>query len=255
MTRNPELVPGVRRYGAVAAAKRSATYTHTKKGLGKSTAKVTPPRADKMEGKFYAADDTKVALRSHRGAAKTAKLRKSIRAGTVVIVLAGRFRGKRVIVLKQLQSGLLLVTGQLRATGESGAAQRSDSASSTAARARALLMHPVLCFVLCASSIVTSPPSAFACAAPTHAATTLIIIVRSTHCCCSVRRRTALGSSSARASAFDSGFGMGSAPLRIGAEYFLSRWIRAFVIGSPSLAAHLLRPAAIHHTHPRARLP
>lgn len=112
VTRNPELVPGVRRYGATASAKRSATYKHSKKGLGKSTAHVAPKRADKMDGKFYAADDTKVALRSHKGAAKTAKLRKSIRAGTVVIVLAGRFRGKRVIVLKQLESGLLLVTGQ-----------------------------------------------------------------------------------------------------------------------------------------------
>lgn len=113
-TRNPELVPGVRRYGAVASAKRSATYKHTKKGLGKSVAHKAPVRADKLEGKFYASDDTKVALRSHRGKAKTAKLRKSIRAGTVVIVLAGRFRGKRVIVLKQLkESGMLLVTGQL----------------------------------------------------------------------------------------------------------------------------------------------
>jgi large subunit ribosomal protein L6e len=118
VTRNPELVPGVRRYGAVASAKRSATYKHTKKGLGKSTPHQAPVRADKMDGKFYAADDTKVALRSHRGAAKTAKLRKSIRAGTVVIVLAGRFRGKRVIVLKQLkQSGMLLVTGPYKING------------------------------------------------------------------------------------------------------------------------------------------
>ena len=112
VTRNPELVPGVRRFGHVAASKRSAQYKFSKLGLGKSTAHVAPVRADKLDGKFYAADDTKVALRSHRGKAKTAKLRKSIRAGTVVIVLAGRFRGKRVIVLKQLASGLLLVTGQ-----------------------------------------------------------------------------------------------------------------------------------------------
>lgn len=116
VTRNPELVPGVRRFGAVRAAQRKATYKFTKKGLGKSQPRVVPQRADKTEGRFYASDDTKVPLRSNKGkVGKVAKLRRSIRPGTVVIVLAGRFRGKRVIVLKQLAtSGLLLVTGQLR---------------------------------------------------------------------------------------------------------------------------------------------
>lgn len=114
VTRNPELVPGIRRFGSARMSQKRSTYKFSKLGLGKSTARVVPQRADKMEGKYYAADDTKVALRSHKGAAKPAKLRKSIRPGTVVIVLAGRFRGKRVIVLGQLKSGMLLVTGQLR---------------------------------------------------------------------------------------------------------------------------------------------
>jgi len=117
VSRSPELIPGVRRFGAVASAKRSATYKHAKKGLGKSTAHANPARKDKLEGKFYAADDTKVALRSHRPTARTARLRKSIRVGTVVIVLAGRHRGKRVIVLGQLKSGLLLVTGPYKING------------------------------------------------------------------------------------------------------------------------------------------
>jgi large subunit ribosomal protein L6e len=118
VTRNPELVPGVRRFGAVRAAQRKATYKFTKKGLGSSKPHQTPARADKTEGRFYAADDTKVPLRSSKGKAKPAKLRKSIRPGTVVIILAGRFRGKRVIVLKQLkESGLLLVTGPYKING------------------------------------------------------------------------------------------------------------------------------------------
>ena len=68
--------------------------------------------AIKMDGRYVAADVAPT-KKKHPRQPKTAKLRSSISPGTVLIILAGRFRGKKAVCLKQLDSGLLLVSGKL----------------------------------------------------------------------------------------------------------------------------------------------
>merc|ERR1712134_230249 len=66
--------------------------------------------------RFYAPEDVKKPLAKKATNGPT-KLRASITPGTVLILLAGHFKGKRVIFLKQLPSGLLLVRGPYGVNG------------------------------------------------------------------------------------------------------------------------------------------
>lgn len=131
MARSPELAPGVGRYSRSKVAALRGLYKGQKKS--QKPAVETPPATkevkvggDKNGGKriiptakaprFYPAEDVRQPKKS-RKSPKPAKLRSSITPGTVLILLAGRFRGKRVVFLKQLSSGLLLVTGPFKING------------------------------------------------------------------------------------------------------------------------------------------
>ncbi|KAK3488745.1 60S ribosomal protein L6 [Neurospora hispaniola] len=84
------------------------------KTFGKATR--TVPHSSEKAQKWYPAEDE----------AQPRKVRKTIRPwsprstlvpGTVLILLAGRFRGKRVVLLKALDQGVLLVTGPFKING------------------------------------------------------------------------------------------------------------------------------------------
>merc|ERR1719343_839184 len=69
--------------------------------------------------RYYPAEDEPKS-KSKNGAVRKQnppRIRKSITPGTVLILLAGRFRGKRVVCLKALESGLLLVSGPYKING------------------------------------------------------------------------------------------------------------------------------------------
>merc|ERR1712080_70613 len=66
---------------------------------------------------YFSADDSVKPFKRACKMPKAPRGRKCITEGKVVIFLCGRFRGKRVVCLKTLKSGMLLVTGPYKVNG------------------------------------------------------------------------------------------------------------------------------------------
>ncbi|BDD54687.1 hypothetical protein MPDQ_004725 [Monascus purpureus] len=76
----------------------------------------TVPHPVQKAQKWYPVDD-EPQPKKVRKAIRPTKLRESLQPGAILILLAGRFRGKRVILLKHLGQGVLLVTGPFKING------------------------------------------------------------------------------------------------------------------------------------------
>ncbi|KAI9272467.1 ribosomal protein L6e-domain-containing protein [Sporodiniella umbellata] len=129
--RNSFIAPGVSRYSRSVAYSKKALHKRQKTAVAAPTKEAAAEKTIEVKGaknggkrtvpaqkasRFYPAEDVAQPKVGRKTSKKTA-LRSNITPGTVAILLAGRYRGKRVVVLKQLDSGLLLVSGPFKING------------------------------------------------------------------------------------------------------------------------------------------
>jgi large subunit ribosomal protein L6e len=104
---------------AVVLTHCSSSHPSPQRVLGtagpKKAAKAAPSKG--KSARYYPADDIPRPKHSRAKKHNAPKVRASLTPGTVCILLSGRFRGKRVVCLKALESGLLLVTGPYKING------------------------------------------------------------------------------------------------------------------------------------------
>eukprot|EP01092_Planopodium_desertum_P002477 TRINITY_DN141018_c0_g1_i1.p2 TRINITY_DN141018_c0_g1~~TRINITY_DN141018_c0_g1_i1.p2 ORF type:complete len:226 (-),score=69.24 TRINITY_DN141018_c0_g1_i1:47-724(-) len=108
---NDVLGKGIRRFGRNKAQKLRHKFFTRK--LATKFEKKAKPVVKKQKAPFHIPKTKTNGKKKHH---KTA-LKAGLTAGSVVILLAGRFRGHRAVFLKQLDSGLLLITGPYKVNG------------------------------------------------------------------------------------------------------------------------------------------
>merc|ERR1712212_362492 len=111
--RNVKINGGIMRFSRSKMYHKKAAFVKTKAAVKKVAAAkagtVTKEIGGEKNGEKRVVQLQKMPFSQHNR-----KLRSTITPGTVLIMLAGAHKGKRVVFLKQLASGLLLVTGPFR---------------------------------------------------------------------------------------------------------------------------------------------
>lgn len=84
---------------------------------GKAAPKAKAAKAPKAEPRVVSVYPEAVPAPSRRSTKHVSKPKADLVPGAVLILLAGKYRGKRVVLLSVLPSGLLLVSGPYRLNG------------------------------------------------------------------------------------------------------------------------------------------
>merc|ERR1712100_287406 len=109
----PKVMKNISRTQAAKAGKRKPWF----RGKYEAGTKKEIAKKEVVAPKYYPTEDKKVKLTNNKATNKQTKLKASLVPGAVVILLAGRFKGRRAVFLKQLDSGLCLITGPFKVNG------------------------------------------------------------------------------------------------------------------------------------------